>query len=151
MSHPVSVIVGALVTRLRSLTPANGYAIDLADRIYRGREQFFDTDAFPLASIHLTGTGVEEGVINTGARTASLAVHLITQADAQSPLDTELMLLESLERCLFPPAARGTGRETLDGSCLWAELGNVDIKPREDGGQLCELRLEVIAHYEVAP
>ncbi len=149
MSAPLRPIVDAVSARLAQMTAGNGYTVVLGGRILRGVEDLASGhDVFPVASIHLSGSAKRDDATSLGIQAAEISVSLFALADVAAPLDTELTMQDELSRALFPEAARIDGRDTLAGTCLWLEYEGCVVLPRQGGGKVCCIRVDLIANYQ---
>jgi len=96
----------ALTTELEKITPANGYAHDLAGRVYRGRVLFGEETEVPFLSI-LENPDIEvvENMSPAGGRSVKANYRLLIQGMAKEdpvhPTDPAARLLEDVTRRLF--------------------------------------------------
>lgn len=125
MTDPIKLqILKALTDELKSITPANGYASNLADfdpgdgvmtpRVYRGRAFYGDNDPVPLLSV-LEATNGEEVINEMVAEKPSmeywwpLIIQGWVQDDPQNPTDPAYALLRDVRKCFAKQMKRLSG------------------------------------------
>jgi hypothetical protein len=133
MPEPVKLaILKALVSGLKTITPANGYVSDLSDfdpgdgnytaRVYRGRAFFGDGDPIPMVSV-LEAASETDLINDMVADTPTteyfwpLVIQGWVQDSPQNPTDPVYPLLADVRRYLATqmPRRDGTGQRQIFG------------------------------------
>lgn len=142
-------IVAAIQARTALIDGTGDFSCDVSSQIHLGREGFHaEHDTFPLATISSSGWRKNDEANSLNVRAAEISVSLLSQAKEDSPLETELDLCADLEAALYPLAKRVDGRDDLDGTALWLECDGCVILARQDGGKLCEVRIDLLVNYQ---
>jgi hypothetical protein len=104
-------VLKALTAALADITPANDYAFDLTDAVFRGRTEFGDGDPLPMLSIL---DGKEPGDVerpnaddsNEAVTTWSLVLQGFVEDDHRNPTDPAEQLLAATKQRLGEERAR---------------------------------------------
>ena len=111
-------VLKALTSSLEEISTADGYANDLAGKVFRGREHFGDGDPIPLVSVfekldlEWDGRTVEDR--SSGGTRSQTRLDLVIQGfvkdDPMNPLDPAYAMIGDLHRRLTEEAVRRTDR-----------------------------------------
>lgn len=109
-------ILKRITAHLGGITPANGYPLDLAGRVYRGRAEFGESDAVPALSIleaprpHEALTAGEDALVRSEAWV--LLIQGWAEDDRRNPTDPVYQLKACAEQRLAEIVAthNGVGR-----------------------------------------
>lgn len=94
----------AITDALREISPANGYAIDVSDAVFRGRSNFGEGDPLPMLSILETPQPPEQIRSPVDAKEAAGPWELIIQGfiedDRYNPTDPAHMVMADVKKRL---------------------------------------------------
>lgn len=158
----------ALTDAIKTITPANGYVMDLADdvdedalhpeRVFRGRAWFGDSDPLPMVSV-LEGTSPADDVgeppvdTTTGEYDWAIMVQGFIKDDPTHPTDPAYHFLADVRRRLAvertrkaagsnqpDPFGMGRGRNRITS----IKIGPGVVRPADDVSAVCYFWLTVI-------
>lgn len=138
-------VANAIVTRLATITVAQGAETDIGLNIQRGRRRIPAEDEVPLIQFVEGGDEVEDVAGKTQSALAKITAVYVIDAfalcDPDNPNVVAHKMIRDIKRVIF------AGGRTLGGKVAEVEYLGRDIGPRSDGVAMVQARVTIRVSY----